>query len=44
MSSTPKSASEKTFQENFVRELEKYKWKALEELNEIMERMRKQSK
>lgn len=33
MSSTPKSASEKTFQENFVRELEKYKWKALEELN-----------
>lgn len=33
MSNTPKSASEKTFQENFVKELEKYKWKAVEELN-----------
>ena len=33
MSSTPKSASEKDFQENFVKELEKYKWKAVEELN-----------
>lgn len=33
MSNTPKSASEKTFQENFVKELEKYKWKATEELN-----------
>lgn len=33
MSNTPKSASEKAFQENFVKELEKYKWKAVEELN-----------
>lgn len=33
MSNTVKSASEKAFQENFVKELEKYKWKALEELN-----------
>ena len=28
MSNTPKTASEKTHQENFVRELEKYRWKA----------------
>ena len=28
MSNTPKTASEKTYQENFVRELEKYRWKA----------------
>lgn len=33
MSNTPKSASEKAFQENFVKELEKYRWKATEELN-----------
>ena len=33
MSNSPKSASEKSFQENFVKELEKYKWKAIEELN-----------
>lgn len=33
MSNTPKSALEKNFQENFVKELEKYKWKAPEELN-----------
>lgn len=28
MSNAPKSASEKTFQENFVKELQKYKWEA----------------
>lgn len=28
MSNAPKTASEKAYQENFVRELEKYKWKA----------------
>lgn len=28
MSNAPKTASEKSYQENFVRELEKYKWKA----------------
>jgi type I site-specific deoxyribonuclease, hsdR family len=28
VSNTPKTASEKTYQENFVRELEKYRWKA----------------
>lgn len=28
MSNAPKTASEKAFQENFVKELEKYKWKA----------------
>ena len=33
MSNTVKSASEKAYQDNFVRELEKYKWKAPEELN-----------
>ena len=33
MSNTPKSALEKNFQENFVKELEKYKWKAPVELN-----------
>ncbi|CAK7013088.1 HsdR family type I site-specific deoxyribonuclease [Phascolarctobacterium sp.] len=33
MSNAPKSAAEKTFQENFVRELQKYKWDAPEELN-----------
>lgn len=33
MSNAPKNASEKTFQENFVKSLEKYKWKALDYLN-----------
>lgn len=33
MSIAPKNAAEKTFQENFVKELEKYKWKAPEFLN-----------
>ncbi len=33
MSNAPKSVSERAFQENYVRELEKYKWKAVEELN-----------
>ncbi len=33
MSNTPKSASERAFQENFIKELEKYRWKAPEELN-----------
>ncbi|MCE3198749.1 type I restriction endonuclease subunit R, EcoR124 family [Paenibacillus sonchi] len=33
MSNVPKSAAEKTFQENFVKELEKYKWKAPDFLN-----------
>lgn len=33
MSIAPKSAAEKTFQENFVKELEKYKWKAPDFLN-----------
>ncbi|MEK4518524.1 HsdR family type I site-specific deoxyribonuclease [Paenibacillus sp. FSL H8-0122] len=33
MSNAPKSAAEKTFQENFVKELEKYKWKAPDFLN-----------
>lgn len=33
MSITPKNAAEKTFQENFVKELEKYKWKAPDFLN-----------
>ncbi|MDD6769800.1 type I restriction endonuclease subunit R, partial [Inconstantimicrobium porci] len=33
MSNAPKNASEKTFQENFVKNLEKYKWKALDYLN-----------
>lgn len=33
MSNTVKSASERAFQENFVRELEKFRWKAPEELN-----------
>lgn len=33
MSNAPKSAAEKSFQENFVKELEKYKWKALDFLN-----------
>ena len=33
MSNTPKSASEKAFQENFVRELEKYSWEAPDELD-----------
>ena len=28
MSNAPKSAAEKTFQENFVKELQKYKWEA----------------
>lgn len=33
MSNAPKNASEKTFQENFVKDLQKYKWKAPEYLN-----------
>ena len=33
MSNAPKSVSEKTFQENFVRELEKYSWEAPDELD-----------
>ncbi|SFR80911.1 type I restriction endonuclease subunit R [Anaeromicropila populeti] len=33
MSNTPKNASERTFQENFVEELKKYKWEAPEFLN-----------
>ena len=33
MSNAPKTASEKAYQENFVRELEKYKWKAPEFLD-----------
>lgn len=28
MSNAPKNASENAFQENFVKSLEKYKWKA----------------
>lgn len=33
MSNAPKSAAEKTFQENFVKELQKYKWQAPDRLN-----------
>lgn len=33
MSNTAKSASERAFQDNFVKELEKFKWKAPDELN-----------
>ena len=33
MSNAPKNASEKAFQENFVKKLEKYKWKAPDSLN-----------
>ncbi|WP_145141247.1 type I restriction endonuclease subunit R, EcoR124 family [Paenibacillus sp. Y412MC10] len=33
MSNTPKSAAEKAFQENFVKELQKYKWQAPDSLN-----------
>lgn len=33
MSNTPKNASERTFQENFVGELKKYRWEAPEYLN-----------
>ena len=33
MSNAPKNASERTFQENFVTELKKYKWEAPEFLN-----------
>ena len=33
MSDTPKNASERVFQENFVNELKKYKWEAPEYLN-----------
>ncbi|MFS8210842.1 type I restriction endonuclease subunit R, EcoR124 family [Paenibacillus sp. S29] len=33
MSNTPKSASERTFQEQFVKELQKYKWEAPDFLN-----------
>lgn len=33
MSNVPKSASEKTFQENFIKELQKYKWEAPNFLN-----------
>lgn len=33
MGNAPKSAQERTYQENFVKELQKYKWEAPEELN-----------
>lgn len=33
MSNTPKSASERSYQERFVKELQKFKWDAVEELN-----------
>lgn len=33
MSNTPKNASEKVFQENYVNELKKYKWEAPDFLN-----------
>ncbi|MFD1363280.1 type I restriction endonuclease subunit R [Lentibacillus salinarum] len=33
MSNAPKNASEKTFQDNFVKELQKYKWEAPDVLN-----------
>lgn len=33
MSNTPKSAAEKNFQENFIKELQKYKWQAPDHLN-----------
>lgn len=33
MSNAPKSASEKTFQENFVKELTRYQWEAPDKLN-----------
>lgn len=33
MSNAPKNSSERSFQENFVKELEKYKWKAPDFLN-----------
>lgn len=33
MSNTPKNASERAFQENFVKELEKYKWESPDFLN-----------
>lgn len=33
MSNAPKDASEKMFQENFVKELQKYQWQAPDELN-----------
>lgn len=33
MSNAPKSAAEKTYQENFVKELQKYKWEAPDFLN-----------
>ncbi|MEV5024784.1 type I restriction endonuclease subunit R [Paenibacillus sp. LPE1-1-1.1] len=33
MSDTPKNASEKTFQENFIKELQRYKWDAPDFLN-----------
>ena len=33
MSNAPKNASERAFQENFVKELEKYKWEAPDYLN-----------
>ncbi|AOZ92275.1 type I restriction endonuclease subunit R [Paenibacillus crassostreae] len=33
MSDTPKNASEKTFQENFIKELQRYKWEAPDFLN-----------
>ncbi|NME99235.1 type I restriction endonuclease subunit R [Aneurinibacillus aneurinilyticus] len=33
MSNAPKSAAEKTFQENFVKELQKYKWEAPDSLD-----------
>ncbi|MRT93011.1 HsdR family type I site-specific deoxyribonuclease [Ancylomarina sp. 16SWW S1-10-2] len=33
MSNTPKNASERAFQDNFVKELEKYKWESPDSLN-----------
>lgn len=33
MGNAPKSAQERTYQESFVKELQKYKWEAPEELN-----------
>ncbi|MDT0593168.1 type I restriction endonuclease subunit R, EcoR124 family [Halomonas sp. PAR8] len=33
MSNAPKNATEKTFQESFIKRLQKYKWEAPEELN-----------
>ncbi len=33
MSNTPKNASERAFQDNFVSELKKYKWESPDALN-----------